>query len=33
MLQNRNTNTPGRKIDKILIRMKERNEEIQKNIN
>ena len=33
MLQNRNTNIPGRKIEKILIRMKERKEKIQKNIN
>ena len=32
MLQNRNTNIPGRKIEKILIRMKERKEKIQKNI-
>ena len=33
MLQNRNTNIPGRKIEKILIRLKERKEKIQKNIN
>ena len=30
MLQNRNTNIPGRKIEKILIRVKERKKERKK---